>query len=137
MVESDRKFGLGFANFPASYQRGTTAWAFRLATDQRRNPMIENASRLDTLDFFGLRVLEVLGFDPTVSRRYPLEMVVEATVGIVEVLDVNDISAIMVAGGIPTADVYATHAWTTWLPGTVGHHTAALAVITHLSEMTV
>jgi hypothetical protein len=112
------------------------AWAFRLATDQRRNPMIEHASRLETLDFFGLWALEELGFDPTIDRRFSLETVVEAVVGIVEVLDETDISALVVAGGIPTADVYATYAWTEWIPGTVGHHAAALAVIAHLSEMT-
>ncbi len=99
--------------------------------------MIELNTADETLDSIGLRVLEELGFDPTVSRRYPLEVVVEAVVGIVEALDGDVISALVVAGGAPTADVYVTQAWTEWLPGTAGHHAAALAVIAHLSEVTV
>jgi hypothetical protein len=64
-------------------------------------------------------------------------MVVEVVVGVVEVLGENDIGALVVSGGIPTAEVYDTRAWTEWLPAIVGHHTSALAVIAHLSEMTV
>jgi hypothetical protein len=99
--------------------------------------MIEVTSQIDIRDFFGLRVLEELGFGSTVSRRYSLEAVVETTVGIVECLDGSDISALVVAGGTPTADVYATRAWVEWKPSTIGHHAAALAVIARLSEMTV
>ncbi len=99
--------------------------------------MVEIDTARETRTSICLRVLGELGFDHTVNRRYSLETVVEATVGIVECLDVSDISALVVAGGTPTADVYATQAWTEWLPSTVGYHAAALAVIAHLSNVTV
>lgn len=97
--------------------------------------MIDITSRLDILNFWGLRVLQELGFNPAIDQRFSLEVVVGAVTGIVECLDEGDISNLVVAGGIPTADVYATRAWTEWFPGTVGRHAAALAIIAHLSEM--
>jgi len=97
--------------------------------------MIEIDAAREALTSICLRVLEELGFNHTDNRRYSLETVVEAVGEIVECLDGDVISALVVAGGTPTAEVYATPAWTEWFPGTAGHRAAALAVIAHLGEM--
>jgi hypothetical protein len=96
--------------------------------------MIEIATAHEIRESICLKALEELGF-VTADQRFSLNAVVEATVGIIDFTVDEDISALVVAGGIPTDNIYATEAWMEWSPRSVWVQTAALAVIAHLGEL--
>ena len=92
--------------------------------------MIETVSRLDILHSVGEKAVQRLGFVWTDDRHYTLVEVEEAVVEVVEKLFYDTVCILAGADN-------STGEWTSEEDDIVNRHLAALAVIAHLSALTV